>query len=71
MNIISDTLFTDEKKRLCCLLIEYYPEIFCEIDMLVRQPQVELTEEQKEAKVGKYHHDELVHLLSSGFHFLG
>jgi hypothetical protein len=52
VNIVSDSLFADEKKRLCCLLIEYYPQIFCPVDVLVKLPQVELTEEQKEAKVG-------------------
>lgn len=52
MNIVSDSLFTDEKKRLACLLIDYYPEIFSEVDHLLKPPQPVLTEEQKEAKVG-------------------
>ena len=53
VNIISDSLFGDEKKRLACLLVEYYPQIFSEVDHLVKPPQPELTEEQKESKLGK------------------
>eukprot|EP01127_Copromyxa_protea_P024393 TRINITY_DN9584_c0_g1_i2.p1 TRINITY_DN9584_c0_g1~~TRINITY_DN9584_c0_g1_i2.p1 ORF type:complete len:1172 (+),score=246.40 TRINITY_DN9584_c0_g1_i2:64-3579(+) len=51
VDIISDTLFADEKKMLCWLLIEFYPEIFSEVDKLVKPPQEEMTDEQKEAKV--------------------
>lgn len=52
MNIISDSLFTDEKKKLCCLLIDHYPVIFSDVNRLVRPPQPEMTDEEKTAKVG-------------------
>lgn len=50
VDIISNTMFSDEKKRLCTFLIDNYPKIFHDIDILKKEPEITLTEEEKAAK---------------------
>lgn len=50
VDIISKTMFSDEKKRLCTFIIDHYPRIFHDIDTLKKPVLEEMTVEEKTAK---------------------